>query len=192
MDNFNYDTYCGIYCGACDIMMAHKTGMKFKLASFWDESTVKTFQKKLGIPYDSTQPFTYKCNGCKSGNLFVNCSVCQIRKCAINTGVEHCIDCGKYPCNLIVDSQKMASLLPHLKCNRTNMEIIQSKGVGQWLAEQESKCKCPDCQTSFSWYSGKCKNCGTDLRKYTYKFSFLKAAILKTGIRYLPFKQKAT
>jgi hypothetical protein len=43
-ENFNYDSYCGIYCGACDIMMTYKTGRKHKLATFWDESTVRTFQ----------------------------------------------------------------------------------------------------------------------------------------------------
>ena len=81
MDSFNYDCYCGIYCGACDILMTYKTGYKHRPASFWNESTVKTLHNKLGLYYDKNRPFTTKCNGCKSDTLFVNCAVCEIRKC---------------------------------------------------------------------------------------------------------------
>jgi hypothetical protein len=182
MDKFNYDSYCGIYCGACDIMMSYKTGNKHRLASFWNESTVKTFQNKLGLVYDSGKPFSYKCNGCKTDTLFVNCAVCQIRKCAINSKVEHCIDCEKYPCKPIVDSRKMFSLLPHIKSNRNNMEIIKKVGVTQWLSEQEKKWKCPNCNTNFSWYTYKCKNCNNDLKQYSFRFSFLQSLILRLAI----------
>lgn len=179
MDTFNYDSYCGIYCGACDIIMSYKTGEKYRLASFWNESTVKTFQFKLGLVYDTSKPFTYKCNGCKSDTLFVNCSVCQIRKCAINSKVDHCIDCDKYPCKLIVDSRKMVSFLPHIKSNHDNMVAIKKVGITQWLSEQETKWKCPDCNTNYSWYTRKCKNCSNNLKQYSYSFSFLQSLILK-------------
>jgi len=190
MDDFNYDSYCGIYCGACDIMMTYKTGKIHKLASFWNESTVKTFQKKTGIPYDENKPFTYKCNGCKSDTLFVNCAVCRIRDCAVSAKVEHCIDCNKYPCNLIVESQKVEPLLPHLKSNHTNMETITKAGITRWLAEQENMWKCPGCKTGFSWYTGKCQNCGKDLKEFTFKFSFWQSTILKLGIYLFSEKQK--
>lgn len=182
MDNFNYDSYCGIYCGACDVMVTYKTGKQCKLASFWDESTVKKNMKNLGITYDSNKPFTLKCNGCKSDTLFVNCAVCQIRKCAINSKVDHCIDCPKYPCTLILESRKVESLLPHLKGNQPNMETIKSVGVSQWLSDQEKRWKCPHCNTNYSWYTRKCKNCGEDLKPNSYKFSVLKSLVLKLGI----------
>jgi len=190
MDSFNYDSYCGIYCGACDIMMTYKTGCQHRLASFWNESTVKTFHNKLGITYDPNKPFTVKCNGCKTDTLFVNCAVCQIRRSAINNKIEHCIDCNKYPCNLIVGANKVKSLLPHIKNNRINMETIKKVGVTQWLSEQEKRWKCPNCKTNFSWYTRKCMNCGEDLREYTFTFSFLQSMILKLGIYSLSRKQK--
>lgn len=43
MSNFNDDTYCGIYCGACSIQMAHKTGYKDKFADYWTEANLKTY-----------------------------------------------------------------------------------------------------------------------------------------------------
>jgi hypothetical protein len=190
MDNYTYDSYCGIYCGACDIMMSYKTGNECRLASFWNERTVKTFQKKTGIRYDENIPFTYKCNGCKSDTLFVNCAVCEIRKCAVNSTIEHCIDCNKYPCKLIIESRKVEPLLPHFRNNHSNMESIRNVGITQWLSEQERKWRCPDCKTGFSWYTRKCRNCGKDLREFTFKFSFLQSAILKLGIYLLPGKQK--
>jgi hypothetical protein len=190
MDNYNYDSYCGIYCGACDIMMSYKTGHKFRLASFWDEHTVKTFQKKIGLEYHENKPFTYKCHGCKSDTLFVNCAVCQIRKCAITIGVEHCIDCKKYPCNLINDARRMESFLPHIKSNHINMLSISKFGINQWLLEQEKKWKCPDCNTNFPWYAKKCKNCSKDLKEYSFQFSNLKSLIMKAGIYIFLRKQK--
>jgi len=85
--------------------MTYKTGAKSKLASFWNEKTVKSFQKKIGIHYDENKPFTYKCNGCKGDTQFINCSVCQIRGCAISNKVDHCIDCSE---NLINTSFKFS------------------------------------------------------------------------------------
>jgi hypothetical protein len=189
MDNYNYDSYCGIYCGACDIMMSYKTGEKNSLAHFWDERTVKTFQKKIGLHYDENKPFSYRCNGCKSDVLFVNCAVCQIRECAINSKVEHCIDCEKYPCEQIVNSKKLELLLPHLKSNRVNMEEIKKVGITLWLSEQEDKWKCPRCKTGFSWYTRKCKNCEENLKKYSFRFSFLLLSIFKLGIYLMPGKK---
>jgi len=189
MENFNYDSYCGIYCGACDIMMTYKTGKKHKLSFFWNESTIKTFQKKIGINYDETKPFTYKCHGCKTDTLFVNCSVCQIRKCAINNKIDHCIDCQKYPCNLIVDARKLESLLPHLKSNHSSMVAINKVGIAQWLSEQEKKWECPNCHTGFSWYTKRCKKCEEDLKDNSLKLPVLKLLIMKIGIHAFMRKQ---
>ncbi len=190
MDNENFDSFCGIYCGACEILMTYKTGAKSKLASFWNEKTVKSFQKKIGIHYDENKPFTYKCNGCKGDTQFINCSVCQIRGCAIRNKVDHCIDCSEYPCNLIIESKRIVSILPHLKNNHSNMEMIRKVGVAKWLSEQEDIWKCPNCNTSYSWYTKKCKNCGEDLKNTSFQFSFFKAMILKLGIYLSPSGQK--
>ena len=182
MSEFNYDSYCGIYCGACDIMIAYKTGQKGRLASFWNEENVKTFHRATGTAYDEGKAFQMKCHGCKSDDLFVNCKNCQIRVCAVERNLSHCIDCGEYPCGKITQMKKMEGLLPHLKGNRSNLEMIRIAGLEKWLSEQEKRWKCPHCGENFSWYSGNCIKCGMNLKEGTFKFSFLQALILKIGI----------
>jgi len=188
--DFNLDSYCGIYCGACDIMISYKTGKKQRLASVWNENTVKLLHKGLGLKYDESKPFTQECHGCKSGQLFVNCSVCKKRECAISRNVAHCIDCTDYPCDEIRAMQKNASVLPHAKANHANMEAIKTVGVRQWLSDQQNRWKCPKCNMSFSWYSSACNSCGTDLRKYTYRFSFIQFLLLRFGIYMISRRQK--
>lgn len=178
----NYDSYCGIYCGACDIMKSYKTGEKSKLASFWNEVFLKKYYKKFGIVCENKKSYEIKCNGCKSNTLFINCDTCKIRKCAIENKIEHCLECSKYPCNFINELNSIKSLLPHLKTNHENMERVKSVGVEKWLEEQEKRWRCPKCSREFSWYSSKCSKCGENLKKLSFKFSFLQALVLKIGI----------
>lgn len=182
MNNENHDSFCGIYCGACDIMMAGRTGEKYKLASFWNSKSIQRYQKTLGINYDENQPVSYKCEGCKSDKLFVNCASCPIRKCAIDNRVDHCLDCPSYPCALTGNLHRAESFLPHLKTCDENMRRIKDTGTSKWLSEQEDKWRCPECKTPFSWYTGTCKNCGKDLKAYSYKFTYIKSLVLKLGI----------
>lgn len=189
MTEFNYDSYCGIYCGACDIHLAHKTGHKDKFASVWTEPLLAAFQKAQGNPGLSSEALQIKCHGCKTDTLFINCTTCKIRSCAIDKKIEHCIVCKDYPCTLHAGLRKMAGLLPHVKNNHPNLEAIQRTGVEQWLREQEKRWQCPDCQTSFAWYSGACRTCGKKLTGLSYKFSPLKALILKLGIRLASLKK---
>ena len=189
MSDFNYDSYCGIYCGACDIMMSCKTGNKYKLASFWNEATVKSLHKGLGLKYDDNQPFKTECRGCKSDMQFINCRVCKIRECAINRGIEHCIDCDKYPCDQISGMKKNEIILPHIKDNHSNMITIKEFGTNQWLSEQSTKWKCPDCGMDYAWYSSKCFTCGKDLRKHAHKLTFFHLLLLKIGIYLLSHRK---
>ncbi len=183
MSEFNYDSYCGIYCGACDIMTTYRTGRKGRLASFWNEENVKIFHRAAGIAYNENRAFEMRCRGCKSDDLFVNCKNCLIRKCAIERKIAHCIDCGEYPCVKTRQMKKVEGLLPHVKGNRDNLERIRRAGPEKWLSEQEERWKCPHCSENFSWYTDTCNGCGRDLKKETYRFSFLQAIILKMGLR---------
>lgn len=182
MKHVNYDSYCGIYCGACDIMMAYQTGQKTAFASFWKESTVKAIHKSLGIPYDDTKSFNLECHGCKTESLFVNCQCCKIRSCAIGRKVDHCGDCGDYPCVLFSEWLKMQLFLPHLKQVPVNLERIKTTGVNRWLSEEGEKWKCPGCRAGFAWYSSKCGACGHDLTPYTSRFNLLRSLVMKIGL----------
>ncbi len=187
MTDFNYDSYCGIYCGACDIMMTYKTGNSYRLALFWNEATVKSLQKGLGLKYDESQPFKIECHGCKSDLQFVNCRVCKIRDCAVSRKIEHCIDCENYPCNLTAGMKKNEFSLPHTKENHPNMMTIKQAGVDQWLSEQAKKWKCPECTTNFSWYTSSCTNCGSNLDKYSFKFTSFHFILMKIEIFLIPY-----
>lgn len=182
MKYFNYDSYCGIYCGACDIMVAYQTGRRTAFASFWKESTVKAIQQTLGLRYDDSRPFELACNGCKTDSLFVNCRICKIRTCAAGKRLDHCADCGDYPCGLFSEWLKMKLFLPHLKQVPGNMEYIKKHGVNRWLSEQEKKWKCPVCQTGFAWYSSTCENCGHDLKRYTSRFNIIRSGLMKMAL----------
>ena len=151
VNNFNYDSYCGIYCGACSILKAYQTGYKDKFASFWKD------EKGLEL----------KCNGCKTDTVFTNCANCKIRSCAINKNVERCIDCNNFPCNMfsIDEHNNMLVKLPHLKGIPENLMTIKKVGANQWLAEQDKQWKCPECKTEFSWYTSNCSKCGKDLEE---------------------------
>ena len=59
--------YCGLYCGACPIMLNTKAGAG-----------------------------TEQCYGCKSEQPTGYCAVCGIRDCARGKGYEFCNECSEY------------------------------------------------------------------------------------------------
>lgn len=181
--NFNYDSYCGIYCGACDIHLACKTGHKDHFTSVWKEPVLRAFQKAQGNTGLASEALQLKCHGCKSGTVFINCRTCKIRSCAIDKKIDHCIDCTDYPCALHAGMKKMGGILPHVNNNLSNLEAIKKAGVEQWLGDQEKRWKCPDCQTRFAWYWSTCRTCGRKLTGSSYEFSKVKALLLRFGIR---------
>lgn len=182
MSTFNPDTYCGIYCGACSIMMAGRTGRKDRLASFWAPESIKKFLAFQGIPSTDDRDLVLECCGCKSDRVFINCRGCKIRECAIARRVDHCNDCGEFPCKTYSEWKNIQVMLPHLKETGANLDAIVKGGVSIWTAEQEKKWACPGCGTAFSWYAETCAACGMNLKGSTYRLSRLKGLVLKIGI----------
>lgn len=183
MTEFKYDSYCGIYCGACDIHIGYKTGKTDRLALFWTESLLKTVQKAQGNTGLTSESLRIRCNGCKSDTLFINCRTCAIRSCAIDRKFEHCNECKEYPCAHHLGMRKLGGVLPHVKNNQGNLETIQKVGVGEWLEQQKKRWACPECNTSFAWYSPACSTCGKKLKGLSYRFTLFSAFLLKLGIR---------
>ena len=75
---------CGLYCGACGILIADRTNdnvLKGKLA------------KAYGVAVDDI-----RCSGCLSEKVFVYCRVCAIKKCSSEKGYEGCYQCDAFPC----------------------------------------------------------------------------------------------
>jgi hypothetical protein len=113
MDTFNPDTYCGIYCGACSIVMHGETGRADRFAA-----CLGSLPKK-----------DLACSGCKSDTVYAGCSTCNLRHCAREKGVAHCVDCADYPCKMYGKWQSVAKCLPHSREAASNLTAI----AGLWL-----------------------------------------------------------
>lgn len=163
MEQYRYDTYCGLYCGACDIMATFKKSLEEKRKPTWEDLPP---QLRNNLPFGKTDDI--RCYGCKTDTVFVGCAKCPIRKCAKEKmHVENCFDCHKYPClRLRIFSfirRFMQKKLPHLKSVSKNQRYIQEKGISEWLVQQEEAWKCPQCHASFTWYTSVCNTCGMEL-----------------------------
>lgn len=135
------DAYCGVYCGACPVQLATRTG---KLEE------------------------NQQCYGCKSEKPTGFCLTCGIKACATNKGFEFCIECGEIMnCELmqkfIADQQ-----YPYGQCVLKNMEMIQSVGLPGWLKLQEKRWQCGNCSEPYSWYAKTCPGCGQVVKNYEF------------------------
>lgn len=185
MNDRSGDSYCGIYCGACDIRLAGETGRKSRFAAFWDEETLRAFRARQGTPITSPEQLRLQCRGCKSDDIFVNCGACQVRACARGRSVAHCSDCADYPCAIYEGFRKAGAILPHTGSCEANLQAIRAVGVERWEADQGARWRCPECGAPFSWYADTCGSCGKDLRDRTFRFSAVRALVMRLGIRFL-------
>jgi len=138
---YRYDSYCGLYCGACGIFLANM------------KNRVEDLAKEKGM-----KPEDLVCNGCKSAIQSVYCRDCEFIACAVEKKVEFCCDCPEYPCKKISDFKHDKS--PHHSIVFKNLELIKEYGVENWLIEQKIRWSCPECGEPYSWYTEKCSNCG--------------------------------
>jgi hypothetical protein len=140
------DGFCGLYCGACEVLRAEAGGR------------IEAMAKVFGM-----EPVAIHCAGCRSDDVFVNCSGCAIRACASGRGCEFCSDCGDFPCD---ESRRFAllggRLPPHFLATMRNLAEIREKGPEEWRRLQGEKWACPSCGLPFSWYADTC-GCGRDL-----------------------------
>ena len=161
---FRYDSYCGLYCGACDILQAYRHGLETQRTPEWSDLPER-FRKHL-----PAQNADIRCHGCKSDTVFRGCARCPMRSCARKRGnVELCVDCADYPClrtrllGLVVRLMSLERKLPHQRVRRANQERIRCVGLAEWLVEQDRRWRCPQCGTLFSWYRATCPQCGREL-----------------------------
>jgi len=159
----NGDSYCGIYCGSCPILRHGETGR----ADAFIECCG-------GVPKEELA-----CGGCKSERVYAGCRVCTFRDCAVERGVEHCVECADYPCKQYEKWASMAKLLPHLCEAKGNLEAIRLDGTNAWLSAQKTRWACPNCGAPFSWYERACHACGRDLAKEAYAMKGLRRLLCK-------------
>jgi len=86
--------YCGLNCKECKTYIATITNddaLRESEAKNWTKVFNKEFTKEM-----------MNCTGCKGHGVRVwLCSECPVRNCAINKGLNACVDCKEYPCETI-------------------------------------------------------------------------------------------
>jgi hypothetical protein len=170
MAGFNGDSYCGIYCGACSVARFGQTGR------------ADAFVACMG---DRVPAAGITCRGCKSGAVYAGCRLCRMRDCAVGRGLEHCGDCGDFPCATYRRWFSGARLLPHVSESMPNLEAIRQRGVGGWLSEQDRRWSCPGCGEPFSWYQGACPRCGRAPGDRAYTIGPLRKLFFRVLFPYL-------
>jgi hypothetical protein len=143
--DYRYDTYCGLYCGACPVLVANKKGAVDELA------------KKIEM-----DPADLVCAGCKSGARKAPRADCEFVLCALEKGVEFCGDCGEYPCKGLTDFRD--DEWAHHSAVTKNLDRLKEIGLAAWLEEQDARWTCGACGARFDWYDEKCPDCGAETR----------------------------
>jgi hypothetical protein len=156
--------YCGLYCGACDILRLYQDGLALQHTPTWSELPER-LRNHLPIA-----PTEIRCHGCRSDDVFGGCRYCPIRACARRRGLAGpCTECASYPClrmrlyRLVAWLSSIEKKLPHQKSKPPNLARIACIGQAAWLDEQASTWRCPKCSTPYSWYSEQCRGCGEPL-----------------------------
>jgi hypothetical protein len=95
--------FCGLDCSKCDAFIAAKSD---------DENLRKDAAKKWEKLYNhpGLKPVDINCTGCntKEGVHFKHCTVCEIRKCAMERSVKSCAYCKEYSCDTLNNFHKVA------------------------------------------------------------------------------------
>ncbi len=155
MVNFIEDSYCGLFCGACEILLAFRRSL---------ENDIETEWKDLPEQFTSMIPeYRIECCGCKTDNVFEGCRKCRIRVCASGKGVEFCFECIDYPCEQIEALRsaigKIREKLPHTAAIIGNLAEIERKGKTAWIDDQRKHWSCRKCGSGMSWYQTVCHKC---------------------------------
>jgi predicted RNA-binding Zn-ribbon protein involved in translation (DUF1610 family) len=145
---FKLDAYCGLYCGACPMMLAHQNG------------ELEAFAERIGRDLEAV-----RCFGCKSGKVASFCATCELRQCAGGKGYDFCFRCEELPCDPFVAFRDTEEWPYHAAVPK-NLARIQQVGVEVWLEEQDARWRCPKCGTKFAWQDETCKNCGKAVSNY--------------------------
>ncbi len=155
MEDFVLDSYCGLYCGACEIMNAYRKSLRSGRKPAWDELP-ETFR-------DNIREADIQCKGCKSDTVFQGCAGCALRACVRKRGVDYCVQCGGYPCGIIAEMKRnlprLNALLPHTKAILANLDVIRETGGEEWLKAEKETWSCKRCGSPVTWYQTECDVC---------------------------------
>ena len=158
MPDHDPGSYCGLYCGACDVQAVHRRALAEGRTARWEELPL-TMQRHLPVPKDTP----VVCHGCRSDTVFGGCAKCPIRKCARARGnIGSCPECSRFPCLKLRVVWLVGGFyrrLPHLKATGPNLKRLWRVGTSRWLEEQRQEWTCSHCRTPLTWYTKETHRC---------------------------------
>jgi len=132
---------CGLYCGVCGVLMAHRdNNLKFK--------------ERLSTVYGCS-PEDIACNGCLSDTRFKYCEQCAIKSCAQEKRYEGCHQCADFPCTLIADFPVPVGKKVILRAVPAWREL----GTETWIEQEEKRYICPHCGSNLFRGAKRCRSC---------------------------------
>ncbi len=142
-EKVRYDSYCGLYCGACDVLFHNENG------------SIKGLAKEWGRELEDLL-----CYGCKTNINSIYCRECAIKKCCNEKQLENCFGCKQFPCKTFISFRN--DDCEHHSIVIKNLESLNEVGLDSWLKNQKERWLC-SCGQRFTWYEEVCQNCGTKL-----------------------------
>ena len=108
--------FCGLSCTGCDAFPANQKKMTANERTKVAEKWTMLYGHGHTIKAEDIH-----CNGClsKGGKLYLNCSVCEIRKCGLDKHIKNCAYCADFAC------EKLNQLLIVAPTAKTNLEEIR-------------------------------------------------------------------
>ncbi len=140
--DFQREGYCGLYCGACPVLLA-------------------TEKQNASAPASPE----HICFGCKSEQAAPWCTNCEIKQCAREKGFESCTQCDEIPCAQLTRFVEDPQYPYHLGVPK-NWDLIRQLSAAEWLHDQDSRWRCPSCGTKFAWRDEVCPGCGKSVSNY--------------------------
>jgi hypothetical protein len=143
-DNRQFAAVCGLYCPGCTLYIG-STEEPDRLAATAGRFKVSVEEAR--------------CYGCRSDVQSFYCQACEIKKCADDRGLEFCVQCDEYPCQMLKEFQGQ---LPHRAELFEDGERIRDVGYEQWFGEVRRRYTCPECSAINSAYDLACRKCGKE------------------------------
>ncbi len=107
------------------------------------------------------------CPGCRLSDEGKpeHCRKCKILDCSKRQEVHFCSECDEYPCILIKRLDK-SYRTRYNESLVNNLSVIDEKGMKYYLAFEQKRLQCPECNGALSLHHKKCSECGKIFEVY--------------------------
>ena len=134
---------CGLYCGVCGILIAHRDG---------NEKFKERLAGVYGVSVDEI-----RCEGCLSDDVFAYCRICPFKKCVQEKGIDGCHQCDDFPCEHVdnfpmpVGKKVILRAIPQWR----------EWGTQKYVEQEHKRYLCPECGYELFRGAKRCRGCKT-------------------------------